>query len=226
MENENAKLKYPYEKDDKLSVLDFKINKIGCFVKFSIVQKNSLKEGEKTKEKNEINIKRHLREFLLDIKGSLSAIGLELPIIAVFEKLDNFYGFWHKIAGDQDWHRGDFSIIVSKNSIFNELVIEKIQDDPNLRFKELKPEKIAEYLRNELKNIKDRDSEKEKYYKKFIKTISESLENNNIEEGFERWKDGIENEIGRLNKGQNISIGEKLGKSIEEKPDKLEKTYE
>lgn len=53
-----------------------------------------------------------LRDTLSDLSDDLTAFGLKLPLILVVDCLDDEEAFWtwHQIAGDQDWHRGAFSI--------------------------------------------------------------------------------------------------------------------
>lgn len=57
-------------------------------------------------------LKNAVRDCVCDLGDTLTAFGLRLPlalVIACRELHD--YDLWHRIAGDQDWHRGSFAVM-------------------------------------------------------------------------------------------------------------------
>ncbi len=173
------------------------LNSIGFFLKFALVNPDLIASNKTEQDK----FKRKLREFLLDIKDTLYAIELELPVIAVFDNIQkdkNVFPFIHQLAGDQDWHRGDFSIIVSSQTVFDDVIKEAIPFNEKMTFKELSFEDIANHILKQTEKINEQDKDLENLYKQFLKTIAESVKEGDIENGFNQWKEKIENELKAL----------------------------
>jgi hypothetical protein len=51
-----------------------------------------------------------LRDELCDISDALSAIGVQVPLTVLIQCDVQTYESWHKLAGDQSWIRGTFSV--------------------------------------------------------------------------------------------------------------------
>lgn len=95
---------------------DFSISHAAAVVELTYkpkaIQQNGAKQG--SDEQAEV-----LRSWLLDLTDELSILGCPIPLVAVIdvtdkdkEKQKEDYQYWHRKAGDQDWHRSDFSLIV------------------------------------------------------------------------------------------------------------------
>ncbi|MDQ7031102.1 MAG: hypothetical protein Q9M37_00070 [Desulfonauticus sp.] len=189
-DNNECQIKYSYSTEDKIKINKIKLNNIAAFILFKIIDKNI----------NINSLKSHLREFLLDFKDSLLAIELNFPVVAVFENIkeSKCYTYLHELSGDQDWHRGDFSIVVSKDVIFEEISKESIPIKEGLSFKELSMKEIASLIVKQKKEIKERDKDFESFYIKFLETISENMVKGSVEECFQLWKNKIKKQLDEL----------------------------
>lgn len=105
-------------------------------------------------ESNEIvkYLKDSLYDTLLDIRDGLAKAGLNLPVVTIIKCSQDDYNIWHEIAGDQDWHRGDFSIIPckvdnNKNEDECKEIFEQLKNDINVKVeKKYHNNKIVENL--------------------------------------------------------------------------------
>ena len=191
---DDSNVKYPYSNEDNIEIKEIRLNNIAAFILFQI---NVTKSNDKNFNSN--SFKRHLREFLLDFKDSLLAIGLNLPVVAVFENMqESQYYDLHELAGDQDWHRGDFSIVVSKEPIFERISIDHMPTEKGVSFKGLTFKEIAYFIKGQTAEIKEKDKDFEKFYIQFLETISENMEKESIERGFQLWKEKIKKQIEEL----------------------------
>lgn len=171
-------------------------------------------------------LRHNLRESLLEISDGLSRVGLSLPIFAVIEckkiegednnkdenKLRD-YDKWNEIAGDQDWHRGDFLILpcIEKDEaekVFKNLKNPIFAPELTYTFKQLTPKDFADYFEEQLRNSTPTNEEEKlenMLYKKLINNFSKSSEfelSKAIDEALESWRIeiGIMIEMGDIDK--------------------------
>jgi len=52
-----------------------------------------------------------VRDIVCDLIDSLASAGLTSPMTLVVKTTDTTYAHWHRLAGDQNWLRGTFSIL-------------------------------------------------------------------------------------------------------------------
>lgn len=148
-----------------------------------------------------------LRDILCDLTDDLAAFGLRLPLVLVVDCRDKAgFGFWHRIAGDQDWHRGAFSIMTFHAETYSGSKIEDVGalvhhifDQNRLKTKDFKlemvtAEKYAELLEQRLEHYLDGaegvQSVDGDLYRAFIRTIVAQLRAGGMpEQCVERWLD-------------------------------------
>ncbi|WP_028205213.1 hypothetical protein [Paraburkholderia nodosa] len=59
---------------------------------------------------DDLNEASMLRDEICDLVDSLSSAGITSPVTLVIRCESNMFPHWHRMAGDQDWLRGTFSI--------------------------------------------------------------------------------------------------------------------
>ncbi len=154
---------------------------------------------EWNQDKNIENPKNELMNYALDMSDWLKSKGAILPGVIIMhakEKKDE----WEKIAGDQDWHRGDFSIIVKSNEdeakkIFEDVIGDGIKAE-DYKLEPMSEQKYVEYLRGENRELK------EQFYPELLNIIADEIEKNGInafENGISKWKKLVEEKLESTN---------------------------
>lgn len=81
-------------------------------------------------DKNFINIKNLIKDQSLELLGWFSAKGIKLPLIVVIQSADSMVASLKQVAGDQEWLRSLFSIIVCKtDEVKNQILFELLNDE-------------------------------------------------------------------------------------------------
>ena len=170
------------------------------------------------KSKEGINfLKQSLRESFLEVLDALSKVGLSMPIFVIMEceiakvQYENSdenriqdYDTWNEIAGDQDWHRGNFLIITcdpsdKKNNaekIFKDLKHPIFSQELTYKYTRLSNIEFASYFEEHLKQVpselKSLEEElKAMLFKRFaskIKESSKTMLTEAINEALNSWK--------------------------------------
>ncbi|HHV59051.1 MAG TPA: hypothetical protein GXX49_01900 [Clostridiaceae bacterium] len=131
------------------------------------------------------SLKDNLKKSLLEISDGLSKVGLPLPIFAIIECKEKqnpdkeiySYNKWHEIAGDQDWHRGDFSIIPcigndDAEKMFEQLMNPIFSSELTYNYREFTLKDFAEYFERKFAEIEKQKSPEEKIKSILYKVLS------------------------------------------------------
>lgn len=142
--------------------------------------------------------KDELRNWTLQLSDVLNFLGLNIPIFIVVETRDNdMYGLWHQIAGDQDWHRGDFAVLPCNGEKEADKVFENVVKD-SISFEQyiLQPisrSTISEYLLDEVKNLSNSSNIQQRIHANLIEEVAACLNSNGeSESAFSSWKAEVE----------------------------------
>ncbi|MDK2886256.1 MAG: hypothetical protein PWP54_814 [Thermosipho sp. (in: thermotogales)] len=170
-----------------------------------IVDNYSTKEKLEEIEKK---VKNDIRDFLLDLLDIANFKGIFLPLVLII-KTENVK-FWEKIAGDQDWHRGEFYIIpVSKDNkrklgeIKN--VVLKEFSHYSVEVNKITTDEVRKFLENKKQTLDKFTDLEKKYYKLLIDEAIETLKKETKGESFfEKWKNKVERDLEEI-----INEGEK-----------------
>lgn len=151
-------------------------------------------------------VKDNLRSWVLELGDALKFIGVTVPIIIIVEYFEDTDDTWHEIAGDQDWHRGDFAIIPCKNSndageMFED-VSKKAFNFDKYTIHPVSSDQISQYLYDEINRILSSNKIEQKLHVTIIKNIADCLKNDeDTEKAFNLWKSEIEKSINSISSG-------------------------
>lgn len=163
-------------------------------------------------EENEENIRRDIRDFLLDLIDIANYKGIYLPIVLLIKTKNK--EFWEKIAGDQDWHRGEFYIIPVKTEQkvreMKDILLEELKDFGSMKVRRITKDEVIKFLTLKKRSLDKFTKLERKYYEILVEEAIKTLksETRNKLQFFEDWKEKIENDLKRI-----ISEGEKYDKS-------------
>jgi len=149
-------------------------------------------------EKRKEDIKQDIRAFLLDILDVLNYKGIYLPIVLLV-KTEN-KKTWEIIAGDQDWHRGEFYIIPedAKKDEIEKAFLGKINIFEEIKVKRITKREVIEFLKSRKESLNKLDELGKKYYRLLIDEAIKILEDEEEEKAqdlFEIWKGKIESDL-------------------------------
>lgn len=142
-------------------------------------------EGKDTEEAKET-----LRNYIMNMRDWLLFEGFNLPMVVILICSAEDQRKWEEIAGDQDWHRGDFSIIVSKDKndaskIFENILFDGVEAE-DYKLQKISKEKYSEYLRKQKETlVKSKSMES---YTKLLDIVANEIQKG----GFDKFDDALD----------------------------------
>ncbi len=144
-----------------------------------------------SKNNSENIVKEMLRDQALDLGDWSNYNGFSLPLICLVQCSQNASGTWRKIAGDQEWLRGQLSlqIVDSNDEASGRLSI--VLEDTLPEVPEVRPlndtaisQKIYEVLNDETKEFSQEQRD-------FLKQIAQAFESSTAINKLDKWEIGL-----------------------------------
>ncbi|WP_061236434.1 hypothetical protein [Leptospira santarosai] len=139
-------------------------------------------------DKNFINIKNLIKDQSLELLGWFSAKGFKLPLIVVIQSAESMMASLKQVAGDQEWLRSLFSIIVCKTDEVKNQILFELLNDGFLETLEVYPKddrKIADEI---LSKLNARDKIQDSGRRSLLLRIQSALLKSNPLEDLAQWE--------------------------------------
>ncbi|HHY68260.1 MAG TPA: hypothetical protein GX517_13880 [Alicyclobacillus sp.] len=159
---------------------------------------------------NEERMKSQFGRLIRILKGSVEQFGFVLPVIVLLTGPEN--PMFHRWAGDQDWHRGDFALYpvneqlsAAKPCQYDEIFtpflhIAPIQRPGDSMLMKIDKSTLRDQLKYELTPKDDEDSELFNEYRNLIQVVVDAIEDGGVDvkQVLMRWSEDRQQEIEQL----------------------------
>lgn len=149
-----------------------------------------IKLSSESENENENTLKEMIRDQALDLGDWSNFEGFSLPLICLVQCSQNVTG-WRKIAGDQEWLRGQLSLQIVESNDDASGLLSIVLEDTLPEVPEVRPlndsaisQKIYEVLNDETKNFSQEQ-------KAFLKQIAQAFETSTAINKLDEWEIGL-----------------------------------
>ena len=140
---------------------------------------------------NENTLKEMIRDQALDLGDWSNFEGFSLPLICLVQCSQKVSGTWRKIAGDQEWLRGQLSLQIVESNDDASGLLSIVLEDTLPEVPEVRPlndtaisQKIYEVLNDETKNFSQEQMD-------FLKQIAQAFETSTAINKLDKWEIGL-----------------------------------